>query len=136
GNAARPKSAYPYGKPGPPGRAWAGICDDAETCTGTSTSSPADGFQPTTVVCREAAGECNAPETCTGTGVNCPADAKAPAGTSCSSDGNPCTLDQCDGASDTCQHPAGNAGAVCRAAAGACDAAEAWTGAGDDWPAE
>src|SRR5439155_8780087 len=54
----------------------------------------------------------------------------------CPSDGNPCTLDQCDGASDTCQHPAGNAGATCRAAAGPCDVAETCTGTGVDCPAD
>ena len=41
---------------------------------------------------------------------------RVPAGTACASDGNPCTLDQCDGTSAACQHPAGNAGASCRAA--------------------
>src|SRR5207244_9494548 len=39
--------------------------------------------------------------------------AKQPAGTACPDDGNPCTLDQCDGSSNSCQHPVGNAGAAC-----------------------
>src|SRR5439155_21118001 len=54
----------------------------------------------------------------------------------CADDGNPCTLDQCDGSSDTCQHPAGHAGTVCRAAAGACDAAETCTGTSTSCPAD
>src|SRR5204863_489802 len=51
------------------------------------------------------------------------------AGAACTDDGNPCTLDQCDGSSTTCQHPAGHTGAVCRAAAGECDVAETCPGA-------
>ena len=58
------------------------------------------------------------------------------AGTGCASDGNPCTLDQCDGLSATCQHPAGNAGALCRAPAGICDVAETCTGASATCPAD
>src|SRR6185369_2155614 len=53
---------------------------------------------------------------------------RVPAGTGCASDGNPCTLDQCDGTSALCQHAAGNAGVTCRAAAGVCDVAEVCTG--------
>jgi len=33
-----------------------------------------------------------------------------PDGTACTSDGNVCTLDECDGSNDACQHPAGNSG--------------------------
>lgn len=60
----------------------------------------------------------------------------AQAGTSCANDGNPCSVDQCDGSSVTCQHPAGNAGAICRASAGACDVAEACTGGSTVCPAD
>src|SRR5439155_22762545 len=60
--------------------------------------------------------------------ASCPADAKEPAGTACTDDGNPCSRDECDGSNDDCQHPAGNAGAVCRAAAGDCDVDETCTG--------
>ena len=67
-------------------------------------------------VCRAAAGECDVAETCTGTSASCPADTKKPSGTACTDDGNVCTKDQCDGSNVTCQHPAGNAGTVCRAA--------------------
>src|SRR5437016_7564169 len=88
-------------------------------------------FESSTKTCRAAAGECDLPETCTGTSATCPADtgARQPSGTPCTSDGNPCTLDQCDGTSVNCQHPAGNAGAICRAAvSGGCDVAETCTG--------
>jgi hypothetical protein len=43
-------------------------------------------------------------------------------------------VDQCDGASVACQHPAGNAGAVCRPALGLCDLTETCTGASADCP--
>src|SRR5204863_259511 len=132
-------------------RAAAGECDLDELCTGTSTTCPADtkktngtactaDTNPCTLdrcdganvtcqhpagnagtVCRAAAGECDAAETCTGTSTVCPADTKKASGTACTADTNACTLDQCDGTNVTCQHPAGNAGAVCRAAAGECD---------------
>src|SRR5207253_3209909 len=111
---------HPAGNAGTVCRPAADICDDVETCTGTSTSCPADGFLPGFVTCRASAGECDPAEMCTGTGPSCPADAKSPAGTACTDDGNPCSTDQCDGSSNGCQHPAGNAGATCRAAAGPC----------------
>src|SRR5207249_7000910 len=50
------------------------------------------------------------------------------AGTACTDDGNPCTTDTCNGSSNLCQHAAGNAGTMCRAATGACDVAETCTG--------
>ncbi|HYY06800.1 MAG TPA: DUF4215 domain-containing protein, partial [Candidatus Limnocylindria bacterium] len=114
----------------------AGVCDVAETCTGSSGTCPADAFVPATTLCRAAAGECDVAEFCPGNGPNCPADAKQSAGTACTDDGNPCSLDECDGTSDACQHPAGNAGATCRAAAGACDVAETCTGTSTTCPAD
>ncbi|MGD9765170.1 MAG: hypothetical protein AB7V27_15815 [Candidatus Binatia bacterium] len=50
-----------------------------------------------------------------------------PIGNACATDGEICTADVCDGAG-TCLHAAGNAGAICRAAAGECDLAEACDG--------
>ncbi|MFO0760647.1 MAG: hypothetical protein U0359_29485 [Byssovorax sp.] len=50
-------------------------------------------------------------------------------------DGNPCTTDVC-GSDGSCSHAAGNAGAVCRAAAGACDTAEVCTGDSTECPAD
>src|SRR5204862_5789467 len=110
-------------------RASAGACDPHEVCTGSSGSCPADALSPSTTTCRPSAGECDPAENCTGSSPACPADAKSSSGTACSSDANPCTLDQCDGSSDGCQHPAGNAGAVCRPGSGdVCDPDEACTG--------
>src|SRR5206468_11677091 len=49
---------------------------------------------------------------------------------------NPCTTDVCNGTvgAPACTHPAGNAGATCRAATGQCDVAEACTGASSVCP--
>src|SRR5207245_2907221 len=85
-------------------------------------------------VCRAGAGECDLAEACTGNGPTCPTDAKQPSGTACIEDGNPCTLDQCDGSAVICQHPAGNAGTVCREAAGACNPAETCSGTSPTCP--
>src|SRR5438874_3756592 len=115
--------------------------DDGNACTldqcnGTSTSCqhPAGNGG---AVCRAAAGECDLPETCTGSSTTCPADGTRKAsGRACTDDGNPCTLDQCDGTSTSCQHPAGNAATVCRAGAGECDVAETCTGSSTTCPTD
>ncbi len=119
-------------------RASAGVCDIDDYCTGTSTTCPADAKQPSTYVCRTSAGECDPAETCTGTTNTCPADGKLPNNTACPSgaDTNPCTSDICDGTDNTCQHPAGNGGVVCRAAAGECDLAETCTGTSTACPSD
>src|SRR5947208_7632068 len=119
-------------------RAASGACDLPETCTGTSATCPADtgARQPAGTVCRAAVNECDVAETCTGTSTTCPTDAFAPSSTACTSlsDSNPCTTDMCSGTSATCAHPAGNAGAICRAAVNGCDVAEACTGTSTTCP--
>src|SRR5207237_6315919 len=121
---------HPAGNAGTTCGATAGVCDVAETCTGSSSTCPNDAFLPSTTLCRASAGECDLDDFCPGNSASCSADAKQPSGTACTDDGNPCTSDTCNGTSDTCngtsdtcQHPAGNAGATCRAAAGARDQA-------------
>src|SRR5207249_1258831 len=130
---------HPAGNAGALCRAGSGdVCDPDEFCTGTSTSCPADAVKSSSFVCRTAAGECDVADNCPGTaGSACPADAKQTSGTACTSDGNPCTLDQCDGTHVTCQHPAGNGGATCRAGSGdACDPDEVCTGTSTSCPAD
>ncbi len=127
---------HPVGNAGTVCRASAGACDVAETCTGTSATCPADGFATASTVCRAAGGECDLAETCTGTSASCPADSKKTSGTACTDDGNVCTKDQCDGSNVLCQHPAGNAGTVCRGSTGICDVAEVCTGTSTTCPAD
>ena len=127
---------HPAGNAGTVCRPEAGDCDVSATCDGTSSTCPPNTFLPSGTVCRPVAGECDIAESCTGTSATCPTDLFVAAGTSCTSDGNPCTLDQCDGSSAPCQHPAGNAGTVCRAAAGDCDTAGTCTGTSSTCPAD
>lgn len=60
----------------------AGVCDLAETCTGSSATCPADA--KSTGLCREDAGECDIAEYCNGVDNTCPADAFEPEFTPCS----------------------------------------------------
>src|SRR5947208_1688132 len=110
-------------------RAAVDVCDAAESCTGSSATCPADAIKAAGTVCRAAAGECDLAESCTGTSTACPTDVFKASGTTSTDDGHVCTTDVCSGAGATCTHPAGNPGAVCRAAAGECDVAETCPGA-------
>jgi cysteine-rich repeat protein len=114
-------------------RTSAGVCDVAETCSGSSAVCPTDAFASGTT-CRGSAGECDVAELCTGFGAACPADDKRVNGFPCSDDGLPCTVDACNGSSALCQHPVGNAGAICRAAAGGCDVEETCNGVNPGCP--
>ncbi|TMB07162.1 MAG: hypothetical protein E6J71_29900 [Deltaproteobacteria bacterium] len=116
--------------------------DDGNPCTldqcdGTSVNCQ-HPVAPASTVCRAAVNECDVAETCTGTSTTCPPDAFAPSSTPCTSlaDSNPCTVDMCSGTSATCTHPAGNTGAICRAAAGECDAVETCTGTSTTCPSD
>src|SRR5437879_8367562 len=126
-----------------PGTCGNGTVETGEDCDLGSALNGAAGsccknnctFASSTNTCRAAAGDCDLPETCTGSSATCPADGPRKAsGTACTDDGNACTLDQCDGTSTSCQHPAGNAATVCRAAAGECDVAETCTGSSTTCP--
>src|SRR5207249_1103916 len=128
-----------------PGTCGNGTVESGEDCDLGSALNGAAGsccknnctFASSTNTCRAAAGECDLPETCTGSSATCPADGPRKAsGTACTDDGNACTLDQCNGTSVDCQHPAGNAGAVCRAAAAECDVAETCTGTSTTCPTD
>jgi hypothetical protein len=93
-------------------RAASDLCDVAESCDGNG-ACPADTVRTSGSECRASAGECDVVETCDGVAKTCPADGKQADGTPCSADANPCTLDQCDGAAVTCQHPAADDGTPC-----------------------
>ncbi len=127
---------HPAGNAGTVCRAAAGACDQAETCTGTATTCPADTKR--TSVCRAAAGPCDVAENCDGSSNACPADGFAPATTSCRAAAGACDrAETCTGNGAAC--PADQfaaAGTTCRAAAGVCDVAEACTGAGPACPTD
>ena len=103
------------------------LCDGAGTCLHAVLGAGE--------TCRADAGACDVAETCDGVDPNCPLDAFEPASTPCPDDGEPCTLDECDGAG-ACLHPAGNAGLPCRAAAGVCDVEEQCDGIATSCPAD
>ena len=126
---------HPAGNAGAICRAATDVCDVAETCNGSSTTCPANGFRASSFTCRAATGECDVAEHCTGIGPACPADLFTAPSTACTEDGNPCTSDRCDG-SGACTHPPGNAGVACRASGSACDVAEACDGASVTCPAD
>ncbi len=103
------------------------FCTGAETCDGEGAC--VSGSDP----CPGADGDGDCAESCNEDGDDClGAD---PAGAVCADDGNACTTDECD-AMGGCAHPAGNAGAECRAAAGVCDAAETCDGMDDACPVD
>ncbi|MBI4517044.1 MAG: hypothetical protein HY699_14645 [Deltaproteobacteria bacterium] len=102
-------------------------CDDGLFCTLTDAcggglclggGDPCAGGPECANACDEANNSCNV------TG-----------GTGCTDDGNPCSLDQCDGLG-SCNHPAGNPGALCRSAANECDVADTCTGSSTACPAD
>src|SRR4029078_4744908 len=109
--------ARPAGDAGTECRASAGDCDVAESCNGSSTTCPANAFQPVTHECRGTAGECGPAETCTGSSATCPTDAKKAADTTCTDDGNVCSRDVCDRSGNACTPPAANARTECGARA-------------------
>jgi hypothetical protein len=92
---------------GAPCRSAAGLCDVAESCSGSSDDCPADGFAPAGTVCRSSTGICDPQEECTGSSGTCPAnvpatdsdgDAVCDAQDKCDDDSNP---GQADGDADS-----------------------------------
>jgi hypothetical protein len=136
GSAYCCSSTCQYKASGTTCRAAANECDQAETCSGSSATCPADtkkangtactdtvvdcytaacssgtcsqtyALKAAGSVCRAAAGTCDVAETCNGTSGSCPADVKLAAGT------------------------------VCRASAGVCDVAETCSGSSAACPAD
>jgi hypothetical protein len=77
----------------------AGVCDAAETCTGTAAACPADRFLPATTTCRAASDGCDAAETCSGTSPTCPPDRQRPF---VCGDGRVCGTEECDPPGGSC----------------------------------
>jgi len=114
-------------------RASAGVCDIAETCTGSSDTCPDDAFEPGTTACRMGSGDmCDPDELCTGSGPSCPTDTVTSAGTVCDAgSGDLCDSDElCTGISqEPCPADSFEPDTtVCRASAGVCDLPELCTG--------
>jgi hypothetical protein len=103
-------------------------CTDFLYCNGIDTCSSGNCDQHAGDPCI-GGGECNA--TCNEAADNCFDLPPTP----CTSDSNPCTVDQCDGAG-ACGHPAGNAGAECRPDGGQCDVAEQCDGSSPTCPTD
>src|SRR5439155_1828806 len=106
GSVGSPLCTHPAGHAGTVCRATVNECDLAETCTGTSTTCPADAVKAVGSACTDDGNPCTT-DTCNG------------------------TLD-----SPACTHPVGNAGAVCRAAVNECDLADTCTGTSTTCPAD
>jgi hypothetical protein len=119
-------------------RASAGICDVAETCSGSSLACPTDSFQSATTVCRASAGICDVAENCTGSSAACPADTFQPSTTVCRPQAGNCDLaESCTGTAATCPPDAFlPATAICRPSVGQCDVAESCTGSSATCPAD
>ena len=115
----------------------ADLCDAVETCNGTDTACPSDGFEPDTHVCREADGDCDAAETCTGSSVTCPEDGYLDNTFECREEAGDCDLpENCPGDGPDCTADQFLAHTVqCRASAGVCDTAENCTGSSAACPA-
>ena len=107
-------------------------CDDGNACTQADQCmlGACFGFNP--VVCAEL-DECHVAGSCDPTTGTC-SNPNAANGLACTDDGNVCTSDTCQGGD--CAHRAGNAGVLCRAAAGACDRAESCDGVDTSCPAD
>ncbi len=116
----------------------AGVCDNAENCTGSSAACPANGFKSTTTVCRPVAGVCDVAENCNGSSANCPPDAMLPSSTVCRPAAGVCDVaENCTGTIPVCPlDQFANNSTVCRPAAGVCDVAENCTGSSTACPAD
>lgn len=138
-------------------RVSAGDCDAEETCDGAAAACPDDSLRPNGFTCRAAASSCDVAEVCSGSSDTCPIDAFVSIGNACTggfcdglgtcsntctpnapcSTGNPCELGTTDCSSGVPKCVAtgpGNAGTVCRAAAGPCDVEDTCSGSSTTCP--
>lgn len=107
---------HPAGNAGTQCRASAGGCDVAETCNGSSTACPPDGFHAAGTQCRGSAGPCDVAEACTGGSAQCPGDAFLPASTLCRASVGVCDVaDYCPGNGASCADHTQPAGSSCGA---------------------
>jgi hypothetical protein len=117
-------------------RASSGVCDIAETCTGSSATCPTDIFKSNSNICRASSGVCDITETCTGSSATCPGDSKSTA--VCRTTVDICDVSEsCNGVNNDCPSDTFvTSGTQCRASAGVCDPAETCTGSSASCPAD
>ncbi len=114
-----------------------GLCDPAETCTGSSGLCPTDVYSPVGTSCRAIAGVCDSPELCAG-GAQCPDDSFQGPPVMCRPSAGVCDFAEvCSGSSAACPTDTfAGSGTSCRAAAAICDVAELCTGASATCPTD
>jgi cysteine-rich repeat protein len=119
-------------------RAAAGVCDVAESCTGSSGTCPFDAQVPSGTSCRASTGVCDPAETCNGSAATCPGDVLLPSGSLCRASAGICdAAETCDGTAVACPADARVAsGTPCRGSSGICDPAEQCDGVATDCPAD
>jgi len=112
-----------------------GVCDVAETCTGSNADCPTNSFTSGNT-CRGSNGVCDVAETCSGTAAACPADGFTTGGT-CRASGGVCDVaETCSGTSASCPANGFASGGTCRASGGVCDLAETCSGTAAACPAD
>ncbi len=118
-------------------RASTGLCDPAETCSGSSATCPTNAFHNSTVQCRPAAGTCDSPEFCIFGNASCPTDVVYNSTVVCrASAGNCDVAETCTGVSGVCPSDAFlTLGTECRPAPGACSSPGVCTGVSAVCPA-
>ena len=129
---------HPAGNAGTQCRTATADCDLPATCTGSSTTCPANPFKPSSAVCRGVGGQCDVAENCTGSSAVCPTDTFAPSSTVCRASAGICDVaENCSGSSAACPADVfAPTSTVCRGTAGACDIAENCPGNAAACPAD
>ncbi len=120
-------------------RGSAGLCDVAETCSGSSAACPADGYLGGGTSCRGSAGLCDVAEVCSGSSAACPADGYLGGGTSCrAAIAGGCDIaETCSGSSAACPaDTVSSSSTLCRASLGICDRPDFCTGSSNSCPSD
>jgi len=117
-------------------RSSTGVCDVAETCTGSSAQCPSDLIRASDYECRSAAGQCDLAETCTGASKDCPADRFRPGTYVCRTTSDVCDVaETCTGTTATCPGDAVRPSTFeCRPPTNECDAGENCDGSSKTCP--